>query len=83
MLEAARESDAEALLPRGPGGLIEPLCAVYRRSALESISQRFADGTRKITSALEGLAVTMLDVQEVTPFQNLNTPEDWISHAGK
>jgi molybdopterin-guanine dinucleotide biosynthesis protein A len=83
LLGAARESGADALLPRGPGGLVEPLCAVYRRSALEPVARRFAAGTRKITTALEGLAVSMLDVQEVTPFQNLNTPEDWIAHAGK
>jgi len=83
LLDAARESGADVLLPRGPSGLVEPLCAAYRRNALQPISERFGSGTRKITAALEGLAVATLEVQEVTPFQNLNTPEDWIAHAGK
>jgi molybdopterin-guanine dinucleotide biosynthesis protein A len=83
LLEAARESDADVLLPRGPSGLVEPLCAVYQRRALLELRTRFDRGTRKITAGLEGLAVVTLKVAEVTQFQNLNTPEDWAVHAGE
>jgi molybdopterin-guanine dinucleotide biosynthesis protein A len=83
LLEAARESDADALLPCGPSGLVEPLCAVYRRRAFPGLRARFDHGTRKITAGLEGLAVVTLRVAEVAQFQNLNTPEDWAVHAGE
>jgi molybdopterin-guanine dinucleotide biosynthesis protein A len=62
---------------------VEPLCAVYRRRALESLRPRFDAGTRKVTAGLEGLAVVTLEIAEVALFQNLNTPEDWAAHAGK
>jgi molybdopterin-guanine dinucleotide biosynthesis protein A len=83
LLDAAREADADALLPRGPSGLPEPLCAIYNRRVLPAILGHFAAGTRKITAALEGLVVVSLDVAEVALFQNLNTPEDWAAHAGE
>jgi molybdopterin-guanine dinucleotide biosynthesis protein A len=83
LLDAARESGADALLPCGPSGLVEPLCAVYRGRALESLRPRFDAGTRKVTAGLEGLAVVTLEIAEVALFQNLNTPEDWAAHAGK
>jgi molybdopterin-guanine dinucleotide biosynthesis protein A len=83
LIDAASQSGADALLPRGPSGLPEPLCAVYHRRALPVIHGHFAGGTRKVTAALEGLAVVSLEVAEVALFQNLNTPEDWAAHAGE
>jgi molybdopterin-guanine dinucleotide biosynthesis protein A len=83
LLDAARESDADALLPCGPSGLVEPLCAVYHKRALARISARFDRGMRRITAGLEGLSLVTLKVAEVVQFQNLNTPEDWAKHAGK
>jgi molybdopterin-guanine dinucleotide biosynthesis protein A len=83
LLAEAGDRDADALLPQGPSGLAEPLCAVYHRRALPAIETRFAAGTRKITAALEGLSVVSLEVAEVALFQNLNTPEDWAAYAGK
>ena len=83
LLHAARESGADALIPHGPSGLPEPLCAVYRRQALDTIRASFAAGTRKVTDGLAGLVVVTLEIEEVAQFQNLNTPEDWAAHAGK
>jgi len=83
LIGAAVESGADVLLPCGPSGLPEPLCAVYNRTALPVIQARFAAGTRKVTAALEGLKVVTLEVAEVALFQNLNTPEDWAAHAGE
>src|SRR4051812_45370219 len=34
LLDAADNADADALLPAGPSGRLEPLCAVYHRRAL-------------------------------------------------
>jgi molybdopterin-guanine dinucleotide biosynthesis protein A len=81
LLNDAQRTNADVLLPCGPGGLPEPLCAVYRRSAHETIERHFAQGVRKVTAAFEGLAVVRLDVAEALSFQNVNTPEDWRVYA--
>jgi molybdopterin-guanine dinucleotide biosynthesis protein A len=83
LLQAARDRDADALLPHGPSGFVEPLCAVYHRCTLAAIRAQFDAGTRKVTTALKGLALATLKVAEVAQFQNVNTPEDWIVHAGE
>jgi len=83
LLDAARESDADAVLPRGPSGWPEPLCAVYHRRTRAAIQARFDAGTRKITDALEGLRVVSPQVTEAGCFQNLNTPEEWATHGGE
>ena len=63
LLDAAIESGADALLPRSPSGTAWNPSARSTTSAREaSIAQRFAAGTRKITLALEGLAMVTLDV---------------------
>ena len=43
----------------------------------------FARGVRKVTAALEGLAVERLAVAELSLFQNVNTPEDWAAYAAE
>jgi|SRR5215471_7916530 len=83
LLESARESGADALLPCGPAGLPEPLCAVYHRRARPAIAAQFAAGVRKVTAALEGLHVVALEVTDDAMFQNLNTPQDWAAYVGK
>ena len=83
LLAAAESSGAHCLIPSGPSGLPEPLCAVYHRRALAGLQAHFARGTRKVTVALESLATVSLEVSEVALFQNLNTPEDWLAHAGE
>jgi molybdopterin-guanine dinucleotide biosynthesis protein A len=83
LIDIAAKSDADVLLPCTPSGLPEPLCAVYHRRTLGPLRARFEGGTRKITDALEGLAVVTLEVAEVAQFQNLNTPEDWAVYAGE
>ena|SRR5690242_1736703 len=81
LLDAAEASGCDVLLPVRPDGLPEPLCAVYRNTAAAEIERRFAEGVRKVTAALEALAVYRLEVAEVMQFQNVNTPEDWQPYA--
>ena len=71
------------MLPHGPDGLPQPLCAAYRRRALPVMEGHFARGVRKVTSALAGLQVEPLPVTELALFQNVNTPEDWAAYAAK
>ena len=51
------QSQADVLLPSGPDGLPQPLCAVYHRRALPALEGHFQRGVRKVTAALAGLAV--------------------------
>jgi molybdopterin-guanine dinucleotide biosynthesis protein A len=81
LLAAAERSGADALLPHGPSGRAEPLCAVYHRRAGEPMERHFAGGIRKVTAALVGVATVWLPVAELKPFQNVNTPEDWAGYA--
>ena len=83
LLEVAELSSADALLPSGPGGTPEPLCAVYRRRALAAMEAHFVRGVRKVTAALEGVPTLCLSVPELAPFQNVNTPEDWAGYAAE
>src|SRR5690242_20007282 len=52
ILEAAERSGADALVPVGPSGVPEPLCAVYHRRSLPGLEAAFAAGERKVTAAL-------------------------------
>jgi molybdenum cofactor guanylyltransferase len=83
LLNAAFRSPSAALLPVGPGGRPEPLCAVYHRRARNPLGGVFAGGERKITRALEkaGIAVCLWPVSDAGIFQNVNTPEDWAPWA--
>jgi molybdopterin-guanine dinucleotide biosynthesis protein A len=81
LLQAAEERDADALLPMGPSGYQEPLCAVYHRRAMLQIEANFTRGIRKVTAALEGLLTASFAVAEVSRFQNVNTPEDWAPYG--
>jgi molybdopterin-guanine dinucleotide biosynthesis protein A len=83
LLARAVRSPANVLLPCGPDGLPQPLCAVYRRRARAVMSHHFARGVRRVTEALAGLEVEPLVVAEVLHFQNVNTPEDWSRYAAK
>ena len=82
LLAAAEESGADVLLPFGPSGLPEPLCAVYRREIRRPLAAAFDLGVRKITAAFEGLRVVHFSVPELKPLQNVNTPQDWTQYAG-
>jgi molybdopterin-guanine dinucleotide biosynthesis protein A len=83
LLARAMESQADVLLPRGPDGLEQPLCAVYHRRALPVLEKHFSSGVRKVTAALESLAIMRLAVAELSVFQNVNTPQDWAAYASK
>jgi molybdopterin-guanine dinucleotide biosynthesis protein A len=80
LLDAADRYDADALLPQGPSGRPEPLCAVYHRRSRRSLDAAFARGVRKVTAALGEVRSVIWPVAEVLYFQNVNTPEDWASY---
>jgi molybdopterin-guanine dinucleotide biosynthesis protein A len=83
LLDAAERSGADALVPRGPSGILEPLCAVYHSRSRQALYKAFAGGIRKVTAAFGGLRVAAWPVTELMPLQNVNTPEDWAAYAPK
>jgi molybdopterin-guanine dinucleotide biosynthesis protein A len=74
---------ADALIPVGPNGRREPLCAVYHRRSLAVLERALGRGVRSVTAAVDELRANFVSVPELTPFQNVNTPEDWTDYATK
>jgi molybdopterin-guanine dinucleotide biosynthesis protein A len=81
LIGIASRCEADALLPVGPTGRAEPLCALYRQRCLAAFQSSFAAGIRKVTPALESVRTVRLPGAEVSCFQNVNTPEEWAGHA--
>jgi molybdenum cofactor guanylyltransferase len=83
LLDHAAHSSAAALVPAGPSGMPEPLCAVYHQSCRAALDHAFARGVRKVMDALADVATVRLPVPEALYFQNVNTPDDWSGYAAK
>jgi len=81
ILDAAERSGAAALVPVGPSGRRQPLCAVWHRRALAGVEATFQAGERKVNVALTNLGAETLMVEETAAFQNVNTPEDWAGYG--
>lgn len=75
-LESLFTGEGDCSIPQYPDGKVEPLCAVYHRCCHPHIRAALEKGTRKVTSALDGLAIRYVPVTSEDPFLNLNTPED-------
>ena len=76
-------SEADALIPVGPSGRREPLCAVYHRRSRAVLERALGRGVRSVTEAVEDLRAALVSVPQLTPFQNVNTPEDWADYAAR
>jgi molybdenum cofactor guanylyltransferase len=83
LLDAADDSDADVLIPIGPAGMPEPLCAVYHRRSLGALERAFRQGVRKVIEAAAEVEVVLLPIAEVIEFQNVNTPEDWSGYGAE
>jgi molybdopterin-guanine dinucleotide biosynthesis protein A len=81
LLNAAGRSDAGVLIPSGPSGRLEPLCAVYHRRSRQGLYAAFARGVRKVAVALEEVPSLPWPMAEAFYFQNVNTPEDWAAYG--
>ena len=83
LVDTAAQFPGRVILPYGPDGRAQPLCAIYPQGALPAMEAHFAAGIRKVAAALAGVAVEPLRVAELSIFQNVNTPEDWAGYAAK
>lgn len=84
LLRIARETEAEAVVPKSEEFGYEPLCAVYARACLAPIEQALQEGRRKISDVFGQLRLRVVPSAEWKPFdpegqlfQNLNTREDY------
>jgi molybdopterin-guanine dinucleotide biosynthesis protein A len=80
LLEHAERGGADCLIPAGPSGHLEPLCAAYHRRCLEAITRALARHVHKVTEGLVALDTEIWHVTEPV-FQNLNTPQEWTGHG--
>ncbi len=81
LVERAVAGNADAVVPAGPSGLPEPLCAAYRRRCFDVIEDALASGVRKVTDGLQGLNIDIWSVAEARYFHNLNTPQEWTCYS--
>lgn len=81
ILAAAEQSGAIALIPKGPSGQPEPLCAVYHQRALGGLEAAFEAGHRKVMVAAAQIEARLFPMGEIAVFQNVNTPEDWAAYG--
>lgn len=77
LLVAAESAGPDCLLPAGPSGRLEPLCAAYHLKALPAMRRALEQDVRKVLDGLAELRVTLWRPPEPQPFRNLNTPRDW------
>jgi molybdopterin-guanine dinucleotide biosynthesis protein A len=78
LMAAAESCAADCLVPVGPSGRLEPLCAGYHLRCLGPIGAALDRGVRKVTDGLAGLRIAEWNVAESRWFSNVNTPEEWM-----
>ncbi len=66
----------DCAVPQHPDGRVEPLCAVYRRRCQPTLEAALDKGIRKVTDALQALAVRYVVMASEVAFANWNTPQD-------
>jgi molybdopterin-guanine dinucleotide biosynthesis protein A len=79
----AERTGADAVIPAGPSGRPEPLCAVYHARCLPVLAAAVARGVRKVMDGLAQTDVRILPVPEQDPFANCNTAQEWEAHRDK
>jgi molybdenum cofactor guanylyltransferase len=80
IMAAADACGADCLIPAGPSGRLEPLCAAYHSRCRAAIGEALERNIRKVTDSLAGLRMATWSVPESSWFQNVNTPQDWTPY---
>ena len=81
LIERAECAKAHVVIPTGPSGLPEPLCAAYSRASLGMIADSIERDVRKVMDGLTGLEIDFWRVSDPRHFQNLNTPAEWTGYC--
>ena len=67
----------ECVVPCGPSGSMEPLCAAYRKECDAKLRAALREGTRKTRDAVQSLRCDLWNLENGALFRNVNTPDDW------
>lgn len=80
----ALESRADVTVPKSRARRLEPLCAVYRKRAVDAVCASLAAGENKITRFFPRVRCEVVPWREIalagfapTIFDNINTPEEY------
>lgn len=66
----------DAVVAKTPRG-VEPLCALYKRTALDAARRQLEEGNHRLTSLLDAIYTKEALFEDETPFLNLNRPEEY------
>ncbi len=82
--EQALVGDADAVIPKSRDGRLQPLCAVYRRSARYAARSRLERGENRMSRFFQALRFHPIPWPEIAKagfppwvFDNMNTPQDY------
>jgi molybdopterin-guanine dinucleotide biosynthesis protein A len=74
----------QATVPIGADGILESLCAIYRREALPAVTDLIKHGERKVSLLFDRVPTRLVRFEELRNlpgselfFENVNTPEDY------
>ena len=81
LIARAEAGSADAVIPAGPDGHPEPLCAAYHGRSLTEITNALEARTFKVMSGLSRLKVDVWRVPDARYFHNLNTRQDWLGYS--
>lgn len=75
----AENGDSECVVPCGPSGRMEPLCAAYRKECHGKLRAAIRERARKTSDVVQSLRCDVWKVESGALFRNVNTPDEWES----
>lgn len=81
LVNRASAGSSDCVVPAGPPGRPQPLCAAYHRRSLPAISRALDSKVYKVMDALKELRLDIWQIPEPSCFQNVNTPRDWACYV--
>ena len=77
LLEHAAGARGKCIVPIGPDGQPEPLCAVYHADCLPALERALREKRLKMKDLLPDLQPVLVSGLDPACFVNVNTPADW------
>ena len=72
----ARDTNCLATVAENPAGKLEPLCAIYEPTALETMLQKIESEDFSLQRYLNASPIQRLRLDHTMPLKNINTPEE-------
>jgi len=73
----------DAVVPRVDGALLEPLFAVYRKSAAAKMDELLREGERRIRRLFGHCRTRFVDLKDPGHISNLNTMKEYLAYVSK